>query len=435
MRICFVYPSYKKHSDSNPELRGLVSTGSYLGSPTLSIALLAGMTPDRHEVVFYDDRIEKVPFDEPFDLVAMPVFTAAAPRAMEIADTFRERGVKVVTGGIFSSLMPQEMAPHVDAVCIGEGEPVWHQILEDAERGELKPVYHAEGFYDLAELPAPRFDLYIAKEGPGGYRSTGKRSEATVDYALPISRGCPLRCMSCVIPEYMGRQMRFAPPEWVAKSFEALGADGKSRYVSLAEDTSTFPAARVFAHFDEAMALAEGKGPPVSYVGASPMQCMIAKDGFFERLRRLDAMSIYMVFGFDRASQGAFAAETSRKAYQECLDAVARVHDQGLSVYASLLVGHDAEDESVFDKVLEYAERAKIRTAEFVILTPYPGTPLWRRLVKEDRLITRDFSRYNDANATFQPKGYSAERLREGYLHMWQSFYRDRDQARHHIQI
>ncbi|MCC6751172.1 MAG: cobalamin-dependent protein [Deltaproteobacteria bacterium] len=435
MRICFIYPSYIRHAQANPELKDIVSSGSYLGSPTMSIAILAALTPEHHEVSFYDDRLEALPFDEPFDLVAMPVFTPAAKRAMAIADQFRARGAKVVVGGIFSTLMPDEMAPHVDAICLGEGEPVWSEILYDAERGQLRPRYEAREPYDLSRLPVPRYDLYFAKEGPGGYRSAGKQGELTVDYALQLSRGCPLRCMSCAIPEYMGRSMRFVQPSWFAKNFDAISEGGKKRYISLTEDTSSFPTAKVYGHYIEAMSAVVGAGPSVAYTGASPVQVTKAAPGYFEFLRKLNAISIYMVFGFDRMSMKAFEAKPDAASYQACLDAVKRVFDEGLGVYASLLVGHDAENEGVFDQVLEFAEKAKINTAEFVTLTPYPGTPLWRQLLAEDRLITRDWSLFNDANPTYRPKNYTAERLREGYIYLWKQFYREGGRARHAIQV
>jgi hypothetical protein len=221
----------------------------------------------------------------------------------------------------------------------------------------------------------------------------------------------------------------------VAKNFEAIGADGKNRYVSLAEDTSTFPARRVFEHYVETLSQTATSGPSISYAGASPTQARVARAEYYASLRNHDAMSIYMVFGFDQDSRHAFQAETDDKAWQNCLDAVARVYDEGLEVYASLLVGHDEEDEGVFDKVLEFAQKAKLNTAEFVILTPYPGTPLWRKLTAEDRLLTRDFSQYNDANPTYRPKGYTADQLRAGYLYMWHAFYKDHGRARHHIQV
>ncbi len=435
MRICFIYPSYIRHAEANPEIRDVVAAKSYLGAPTASIAILAACTPPEYEVVFYDDRIEEIPFDEKFDLVAMPVFTPAAKRAQEIAKRFKENGVQVVVGGIFSTLMPQEMAPYVDAVCIGEGEPVWRQILEDARKRQLKPIYKSEEYFDLSQIPIPRYDLYFKKEGPNGYRSYGPTGEVTVDYPLQISRGCPLRCMTCAIPAYMGRKMRFVPPEWVARNFEAIYFGGRHRNLSLTEDTTSFPTQKISQHMIECLSACVGKGPRISYVGASPVQALKAVPEFYDLLRKLNAVSIYAVFGFDQFSRNAFGKDADPKMLQGCIDAMNRIHDEGLGIYASLLVGHDNEDESVFDNILEFTHKAKIDLAEFVILTPYPGTPLWFKLLKEGRILHRDWSKYNDANPTFRPKNYSADRLREGYIYLWKEFYRRNPQSRHAIQV
>jgi radical SAM superfamily enzyme YgiQ (UPF0313 family) len=435
MHICFIYPSYVRHAQANPEIRDVVSAKSYLGAPTASIALLAACTPEHHQISFYDDRIEEIPFDQAFDLVAMPVFTPAAKRAMDIADIFRSKGVQVVVGGIFSSLMPQEMAPHVDAVCIGEGEPVWHKILVDAERRQLQPIYRSKDYFDLSQLPVPRYDLYFEKEGPDGYRSCGPKGKLTVDYPLQLSRGCPLSCVSCAIPVYMGRRMRFVEPNWVARNFDALKFGGLDRNLCLTEDTTSFGTAKISSHMLESLEACVGVGPRVSYVGASPEQALKATPDFYRLLRALNAISIYNVFGFDNFSRNAFSRDHDPKALQGCIDAVQRIHDEGLGVYASLLVGHDNEDESVFDNILEFADKANITLAEFVILTPYPGTPLWHQLVKEDRILHTDWQRYNDANPVFKPAHYTAERLRQGYIYLWHEFYRRCPDASHAIQV
>lgn len=281
----------------------------------------------------------------------------------------------------------------------------------------------------------PRWDLYFQKEGPNGYRSMGPTGEVTVDYALQISRGCALRCMTCAIPEYMGRKMRFMDPDWVARNFEALKFGGVKRHISLTEDTTSFPTGKVSSHMIETLEKVTEIGPRVAYTGASPVQAAKAVPEFYQLLKKLDAVSIYLVFGFDKWSMNIFSTDPDPKMYQQTLDAVKRIHDSGLGVYASILAGHDNEDESVFDRILEFTEKAKIDTAEFVILTPYPGTPLWRKLNQEDRLITRDWSLYNDANPTFQPANYSADRLREGYIYLWHEFYRRNERSRHAIQV
>lgn len=433
MRICLVAPAYRRHAESNPELADLLPLAGYLGAPTAAVPILAGMTPPEHELVFVDDRIEAVPFDEPFDLAALTVFTPAAARAVEIAEGFRAGGVPVVAGGLLPSVLPEALAPHVDAVCVGEGEPVWGEIVADAAAGRLRRVYRAAGPFDLGGLPPPRFDLLFAKEGPQGYHSVGAAGEITVDYPLQISRGCPLACPTCVLPAQAGSDIRFADRDWLADCFRALKHPAGRRYVALTEDTSALRVMGLGDAVAERLAACAGLGPRVSYVGASPAQVRTAAAGFFELLRRLETVSVYLVCGFDPLSRAAMAG-ADRRAEARFLAAVRRLGDEGLGVYASFAVGHDEHDEGVFDRVLELCRVAGIDTAEFAILTPYPGTPLWRQLNAEDRILTRDWWHYNDANPTFRPARLTPDRLRAGYLHLWREFYRDHP-PRHAVQI
>src|SRR6266481_3856600 len=108
--------------------------------PPLSMALLAGLTPAEVEVRFFDDRMEEIPFDEPTDLVAMSVETFTALRSYKIARQFRARGVPVVMGGYHVTLLPDEAAQEADAIVIGDAEPVWAELLDDARHGRLQPV-------------------------------------------------------------------------------------------------------------------------------------------------------------------------------------------------------------------------------------------------------------------------------------------------------
>ena len=80
--------------------------------------------------------------------------------------------------------------------------------------------------------------------------------------------------------------------------------------------------------------------------------------------------------------------------------------------------------------MLAFCDDAGVRKAEFAIFTPYPGTPAWHRLLAQDRILHRDWSRYNDANVVFRPAKMSPERLLEGYLHLWREFFRARPELR-----
>src|ERR1019366_6639093 len=133
----------------------------------------------------------------------------------------------------------------------------------------------------------------------------------------------------------------------------------------------------------------------------------------------------YLVGGFDPITQGAFTGKDPR-AESRALAAVRKAIDLGIEPYTSFLVGNEDDDEGTFDRMLAFADTAGIRKAEFAILTPYPGTPIWTRFLEEGRILTFDWSKYNDANVVFRPKRLTPERLLEGYLYLWREFYRSR---------
>ncbi len=416
MKVRFVYPKFRRHAEAHPELRQEVPCNEYFGPPSLGIACLAAVTPKDWELDFRDDRLEDVGLDDDVDLVAISCFTPSAMRAMELADAFRARGRKVVMGGIFPTMRPDEAGAHADAVVVGEGDGIWPRVLDDFRRGALAPRYRAEAPVDLATLPLPRVDLYTDKEG-GLF--------APDDYPVQTSRGCPLRCSACALPEVMGKRMRYYPTEHVVGQIEALAARGKLG--SFTEDTAFFSSAnKRFMRVVDAFA---GRAAPVSYIGVSMPMILATDDDVLRRMRSAGIKMFYLVGGFDPITRAAFTGKDG-KARQLALDAVRKSLDHGIEPYTSFLVGNDDDDEGVFDRMLELADEAKIRKAEFAIMTPYPGTPVFHELVAADRLLTRDWSLYNDANVVFRPARMTPDRLLEGYLHLWKEFYRPRQSLR-----
>lgn len=425
MKVRFVYPRFQRHAEAHPELLEHVPCNEYFGPPSLGIASIAAVTPPEWEIDFRDDRVEDVGLDDDVDLVALSFFTPAAERAMELADAFRARGRKVVMGGIFPTMMPDVAQPHADAVVEGEGEGVWHELLADLTAGALKPRYKERVACDLTALPLPRVDLYLAKEGATARGAT----YAPDDYPVQTSRGCPLKCNACVLPTSMGRALRHLPVEHVLGQLDQLGARGKQ--ASFTEDTAFFFGSGAQRRFGELLdILAERpKAARVSYVGTSMPLLLATPEPFLHKLRRAGLTMFYLVGGFDPVTMNAFTGKDP-KALQRAFDAIQRAHDAGIEPYTSFLVGNDGDDEGTFDRMLEFADAAKIRKAEFAILTPYPGTPIWERMVKDDRILHRGWTRYNDANVVFRPAQMSPERLQEGYLHLWREFYRPRQALR-----
>jgi radical SAM superfamily enzyme YgiQ (UPF0313 family) len=431
VKIRFVYPRFERHADAHPELRTYVSANEYFGPPSLGIASLAAVTPPEWEFDFRDDRVDDPGFDDDgIDLVAISCFTPSAMRAMEIADEFRARGKKVVMGGIFPTMRPPQAGAHADAVVVGEGEVAWLELLGDVRRGALRPRYEGSAPADLSTLPLPRLDLYWGRETERYHPD---------DFPVQLSRGCPLRCDACVLPTSMGRPLRHLPLSHVIGQLRQLAARG--RLGSLTEDTSLLPIAGAQRHLGEVLdAVVAEDLRCVSYLGTSMPMLLTTPSWLWERLRRAGVRMFYLVGGFDPITRRAFTGEDPT-AYRKAVDAIKRARDHGIDPYTSFMVGNEDDDEGVFDRMLAFCDAAGVRKAEFAIFTPYPGTPSWRRLRDEGRILHCDWSKYNDANVVFRPARMSPERLQEGYLQLWREFYRARlktpgaDYAAHTVQF
>ncbi len=419
MKIQFIYPAFDRHAQSHPELKQFVPCNEYIGSPSLGIAAVAACTPAGHEVAFVDDRIHPVDGDLPeADLYALSFFTPAATRALEIADRLRAEGRPVVAGGIFPSMMPALCQEHFDAVIVGEGEPVWPQVVADAAAGHLAPVYRAEAPADLSGLPGPAIDLYLDAED---------ELFSPDDYPLQVSRGCPFKCDACVLPACMGKKIRYFDEDAVWQTLERFARRGKR--CCLTEDTSFMPVPGTRRRFRKLLKrIAERRAEldvRLSYVGTSMPLLLNIEEEVFDEVRSAGVGRFYLVGGFDPITRGAFGTgdEAMLSKAERC---VRLCQDHGVEPYVSFLVGNETDDEGTFDRMLTFADKVELQIAEFAVATPYPGTPMWHRMREEDRLIDTTWRRYNDANVVFRPAQMSPERLQEGYLTLWREFYRPR---------
>jgi radical SAM superfamily enzyme YgiQ (UPF0313 family) len=414
-KVLFVYPRFDRHADAHPELRQHVPMNEYLGSPSLGMAALAAVTPPDWQVEFRDDRIARADVETDADVVALSFFTPAATRGLELGDRFRAMGKTVVAGGIFPTAMPDEVAPHVDAVAVGEGEALWPGLLADALAGRLRHRYNA-GAVDVSALPTPNVDLYINTERAGVFEPD--------DYPVQLSRGCPLACEACMLPVSMTKNLRALPETSVVALLDRLESRGKR--ACLTEDTSWLPGAArrgLEALFDHI--LASGREAPISYVGISMPMILATPRALLEKARRAGVDMFYLVGGFDPITRKAFTGQNPL-ALERAYRAIATCHDLDIEPYTSFLLGNDDDDLGTVDRMLEFANRAGIRKAEFAIATPYPGTPRWKQLVAEDRILTREWRLYNDANVVFRPTQMTPDQLTEGYLRLWKEFYATR---------
>ncbi|MCL5257498.1 MAG: B12-binding domain-containing radical SAM protein [Chloroflexi bacterium] len=367
-------------------------------APPLGLAVLASVTPPEVEISLGDENLHPIDFDEPADLVGITVSTNTAPRAYQLADAFRARGVKVVLGGMHTTALPEEAAQHADAVVTGEAEETWPQLLADMRNGGLQPGYHNQKLISLAGLPTPRRDL-LREEG----------------YLFPktviTSRGCPNACTFCAVTSYFGRSYRFRPTEEVGNEIAGLG-----------DHTVFFVDDNIAPHPRHAKELFKSLIPyKLSWVGQASLT--IARD---EEVLRLAAASgcVALFIGIESVLPDSLGAVGKRcNVVAEYEEAIRRIHAAGIAVFGAFIFGFDNDTEDVFEQTVRFARQAHLEGAQFNILTPYPGTPIFRDLDREGRIFQKDWGQYRGDTVLFEPRRLSPGKLQEGHDWAWREFY------------
>lgn len=372
--------------------------------PPLGLLTIAANTPKRYDVEFYDGRVETIPEDSDWDIVVISAMTPQATKAYELADSFRERGAKVVLGGAHPSLLPDEAILHADAVIVGEAEGLWEGVIDDLERGKSKGHYVCLNRPDLSGLPRPRYDLLK----DGNYLPISP---------IQVTRGCPYNCEFCAVPKNFGRDYRIRPIDEVVSEIPLL--NGHLYFV----DDNILMRRRKFTELFGRM-----EGMEKQWLGMAPLN--IASDRkYVELLKRSGCWSMYVDIG-PWISMGLKQDVSSLTGQVEkSMDYINILQDGGIKVMGSFVFGFDHDDESIFDSTLEFLQKSDIVEAEFLILTPYPKTPLSEKLSAQGRIIDYDWSKYNTMHAVFKPKQMTPERLEEGVAYLWREFYDGMDRV------
>lgn len=400
MRIAFVRPS-------------ITGGRSFDAMEPLAFAILAGLTPPGVDVELFDERVEAIPDDLDADLVAITIETYTARRAYQLASAFRRRGIPVVAGGYHATFLPDEALRFVDSVVVGDAEPLWRDVLEDARRGALRRVYRSDALPSLAGL---RFDRSIF---------AGKRyaPAAPVQYG----RGCKYACDFCSIRAFYGSSLRQRPVADVVAELEALDR----RFVVLVDDN-------LFVDVPKALELFEALAPLGVRWGCQ-VSLDVARDA-----RVLDAMRragcIAALVGFESLDASSLAA--MKKLWNlkdgDYATAIRRLHDHGVMVYGSFVFGYDGDGPDVFDRTAEFALETKLFLVNFGALTPTPATPLYARLKAEGRLLGDPWwldPTYRYGASTFVPARMSPDELAEGCARARGTFYRYSSIARRALNV
>lgn len=368
--------------------------------PPLGLATLAGYLDSGDEIEIQDEHVEELDLSGEPDLVVIQTYITSAYRAYQIADHYRAKGVFVAIGGLHATSLPAEAALHADSIFIGPGEDTWPLFLEDFRAGRPRKRYQSV-HRSLLGLPPIRRDLI-------------KNHLYLVPNSIVVSRGCPYACDFCYK--------------------EAFFKGGKSFYVQNIDDAlaeiERLPGRHLFFLDDNlfgnkrfARALFDGMtGMGRVWQAAGTVQAVL-RSGLLEKAVQSGLRSLFI--GFETLDpQNLREQNKYHNLNRDYTLAVQRLHELGVMINGSFVFGMDHDDETVFDRTVEWAVESGIETATFHILTPYPGTVLYQRMAAAGRITSHEWNLYDTRHVVYRPTNMTPQTLQEGYWRAYREFYR-----------
>jgi len=398
MKIQLIFPKVE-HGQTTVKDKG--SWNAFIfGNPIITLPHVATITPREHDVKIVNENYSDIDFDEDVDLVGITCYTMTAPRVYKIADEFRRRGKKVVLGGYHPTAMPDEAIQHADSIVKGEAEASWPKLLKDAGNGKLKKFYGPDPNFNMADIPPIRRDLIKLNPLLGAVQS---------------SRGCSNRCEFCAISSFCGHGVKQRPVENVVEEIQQM----PNKLFIFHDPHITARPQYARELFKEMIKQKVNK----SWL-ANGTTNVLGKidDEFLELARKAGCLEWFI--GFESVSQKALnGIKKTHNKVENFKKLIKRLHKHGMAVQGGIIFGFDEDTPDIFDLTLEKMYDFNLDIVEVNILTPYPGTPLFDRLEREGRIITRDWSRYNQVDVVFKPKNMTEKELFEGARKVAKEFY------------
>lgn len=370
----------------------------------LAAPVLASLTPPGHEVRIFDENIEEIDYGWGPDLAGITVRTMFAERAYTIAGAYRERGVKTVLGGIHPSMCPEEALEHCDTVVTGEAEHTWPALLGDFQEGRMKKIYSAGAAADLSSFP-----------GPDRSKLTRKRYFADI---VQTTKGCPFDCEFCSVSAYDGQKLRSRTVDQVVEEILTLqGTENqfKKKSIFFADDN-------IIANRRYARELFRALKPHNLNWSCQGSINVSRDEGTLKLMKEAGCGAILV--GLESVSEKNLAAMGKKvNLRHDYLEAIRKIQDHGIMVHGSFVLGYDFDTVDSFDELIAFAEEANLLMPLINILTPFPGTRLYRRLEEEGRIMHRNWSDYDGQTVVFRPSGMTPEELFEGFRKVVRSVY------------
>jgi radical SAM superfamily enzyme YgiQ (UPF0313 family) len=412
MKIGLISPFQSKtntYYSNNPALRRFFVENKNVPvffHPNLSLLTLASLTPETYEVQLIDERVDTLTYKEDFDIVGISMITAQALRGYEIAEQYKKHGVYIVLGGIHPTACPEEASNYCDTLIVGEAENTWPQFLSDFVRGTPKKIYREQSV-DLSRSPIPRYDLV----------------DTSKFHLFPIqtTRGCPYDCSFCSVTKVFGPQYRIKSTPQIIDELKALQHFAKNRRCVFNDDNMFVNKERMY----EILKAMEPLG--LKYFAQTDIS--VAEDD--KLLKLLQESGCRMLFiGFESLVPENLASIQKSgwklKHLETYGESCEKIQSHGIQVFGSFMVGFDHDTRDSLLKLRDFVLQNHI-LAQFLFLTPFPGTRVREELINQGRLSpsNTNWSLYTCFDAIYEPARMSTRELEETVLEIYESVYSD----------
>ncbi len=412
MRILLVSPkgeflcrsqAFADFMHNSREMRTILHFWNGIG---VALPTIASLTPAGHSIEIIDENQEKIDFDAPCDVVGITAMTQQAPRAYAIADEFRQRGVHVAIGGIHATVMAEEAQQHADTVFIGEAENTWPVFIEHLGKHSALSVYNHADYpaVDLKQTPVPRFDLLAKYKYPVIY--------------VQATRGCPHDCEFCVASNVYGHHYKFKTVDQVMADIREAKKHWRFAQIGFADD-NLFASRRYGRRLIE-----QFSQMPFSWFGVCDIS--VAEDEAFLRDLHNSGCRTLLV-GFETTCEENLRQldknQWKLRQFSKYPEYVERIQSWGIGVYGSFILGLDEDDDGTPQQIVDFINRNNLMGAQITILTPFPGSRLRDRLLREGRILHDEWNWYTVWNAVIRHKSFAPEELEDKLLEVYQGVY------------
>ncbi len=404
----------KKLLEVGLTLPGFVDRSKVIASlPSLGLLTLAAYTPKNWTVIYKEldayteDDLANIEQEQP-DLIAFSSLTARINETYKISRLFRSKGIKTVIGGLHVSALPEEALNYADAIVQGEGELIWQQLLADVEHNALAQLYSSlknkKYIYHFDDTVIPRYDLL----------DISKYNRIT----LQTTRGCPLHCSFCAASRTISSYKK-KPIAQIERELNKVFEIWDKPFIELADDNTFIDKKwakdllKLFANYN----MKWFTESDISLAYDDELLELLSKSNCSQVLIGFESTTANSLKGIDRTNW-------KFKQFDKYLKAIDKIQSYGISVNGCFILGFDSHTKEIFKETEQFITDSNLSEVQLTLLTPFPGTDLYKQYKKENRLLNNNlWEKYTLFDVTFIPKNFSVEELENEFQALMTKIY------------